>query len=372
MADTSTTRPRRAQGHDLATRMRVSHQVLRRRLEGRDTLIDLLRAVATPLDPAGIAAQIVERLPTWLPVPCWAVVAVDRTGELSILAVRGVQPEAAPAVYAVAGWVVQRGKEFVTASLRRDQRIPAQIAVSVVAFPLSCQGRRVGVVVGLDRDPSERRPRLMPAIQRAMGILLEPAATALDNALRLQHTEALSVTDDLTQLYNSRFLNSALRREAKRSVRSGRQLSLVFVDLDGFKLVNDRHGHLFGSRALMEAGSAIRGSARETDVVARYGGDEFAVVLPDTDTQGAFALGERIRQRIAAHRFLLGEGRDVRLTASVGVATLPDVAASVDELVRAADGAMYEAKSMGKNGIRVAASLPSIRDRATAALTESQ
>jgi diguanylate cyclase (GGDEF)-like protein len=189
---------------------------------------------------------------------------------------------------------------------------------------------------------------------RAVRILLEPASVALDNALLLKRAEALSVTDDLTHLYNSRYLNLVLRRETKRASRSGRPLSLLFIDLDGFKEVNDTHGHLFGSRALVEAAAVIRSSARETDVVSRFGGDEFALVLPDTGGEGAYAVGERIRERIAAHRFLTGDGLDIHLTVSVGVATLPDVANSSEELVQAADKAMYRVKDSGKNGIQAA------------------
>jgi diguanylate cyclase (GGDEF)-like protein len=209
-------------------------------------------------------------------------------------------------------------------------------------------------VIGLDREPSAREPRLGATFLRAVRVLLEPAAVALDNALQLKRAEALSVTDDLTHLYNSRYLNSVLRRETKRASRSGRPLSLLFIDLDGFKAVNDTYGHLFGSRALVEAASVIRGSARETDVVARFGGDEFALILPDTGGEGAFAVGERIRERIAATRFLAGDNLSVRLTASVGVATLPDVAASAEELMQAADTAMYLVKDSGKNGIQAA------------------
>jgi len=215
----------------------------------------------------------------------------------------------------------------------------------------------VGALVALDREPSAREPRVGATILRAVRVLLEPASVALDNAQLLKRAEALSVTDDLTHLYNSRYLNMVLRKETKRASRSGRPLSLLFIDLDGFKSVNDTHGHLFGSRCLVEAAAVIRSSARETDVVSRFGGDEFALVLPDTGGEGAFAVGERIRERIAAHRFLAGDGLDIHLTASVGVATLPDVAASADELVQAADKAMYQVKDAGKNGI-VAAIAP--------------
>jgi diguanylate cyclase (GGDEF)-like protein len=187
-----------------------------------------------------------------------------------------------------------------------------------------------------------------------LSVMLEGPALALDNALRLRRSEALSVTDDLTQLYNSRYLNQVLRREAKRASRSGRPLSLLFMDLDGFKSVNDSHGHQAGSRALVEAAAVIKRCARETDVVARFGGDEFAIILPDTGSEGASQVGERVRERLCAHPFLAGYGLSLHMTASVGVATLPDVAASAEELVRAADMAMYQVKDSGKNGVRIA------------------
>jgi diguanylate cyclase (GGDEF)-like protein len=184
--------------------------------------------------------------------------------------------------------------------------------------------------------------------------LLEPAALALESALLIGRLEALSVTDDLTRLHNARYLNMALRRESRLANRTGRPLSLLFIDLDGFKSINDSHGHLAGSRALVEVGAVVRGSARETDIVARFGGDEFALILPDTGSQGALAVAERIRERIARHAFLASDGLDIHLTASIGVATLPDVATTPDELVQTADGAMYLVKACGKNAVRAA------------------
>src|SRR4051812_37129278 len=341
-------------GLDLATRLRVFQRALRGRVERRDALLDIVRAVNATLEPAKIAEEIVNRASTWVPAPCWAVVGSDLSGQLSVLADRGLMPDMGPAVYAIAGWVMQKGQEFVSADLRRDSRLQNDAVGAVMAFPLSCRGRRVGALIGLDRILSAREPRLAASMLRAVRILLEPASVALDNALLLKRAEALSVTDDLTHLYNSRYLNLVLRRETKRASRSGRPLSLLFIDLDGFKAINDTYGHLFGSRALVEAAAVIRGSARETDVVARFGGDEFSIILPDTGGEGAFAVGARVREKIAAHTFLAGDGLNIHLTASVGVATLPDVAASSEELVQAADKAMYAVKDCGKNGIQAA------------------
>jgi two-component system cell cycle response regulator len=348
------TGPSQAGGLDLAMRLRVFQRALRSHVERREALLDIVRAANTTLEPARIAEIVLDRAATWVPAPSWALVSSDLAGQLSVLAERDLPPEQGTAVNAVAAWVMQRGEEFASADLSRDGRIRSEWVATVLALPLVCRGRRIGAVVGMDRQPSSREPRLVPSVQRAIRILLEPAAIALDNALQLKRTEALSVTDDLTRLYNSRYLNQVLRKETKRASRSGRPLSLLFLDLDGFKSINDNHGHLYGSRALVEAAAVIKGSARETDVVARFGGDEFALILPDTGGEGAFAVGERIRERIAAHGFLADAGFDIHLTVSVGVATLPDAAASAEALVEAADMAMYRVKASGKNGIQSA------------------
>jgi len=352
-SDISLTTP----GLDLATRLRTFQRALRGRVERREALIDIVRAVNATLEPPQIAQLIVERAQTWLPAPACAVVSSTSPGQLEILADRGLAPGMGPAVLGIARWAMDRGEDFASADLARDARVRDSAVGAAIALVLSCRGRRVGALVALDRQASAREPRLSTPLVQAIRVLLEPAAVALDNARLIKSAEALSVTDDLTHLYNSRYLNQVLRRETKRASRSGRPLSLLFIDLDGFKGVNDTHGHLFGSRALVEAAAVIRTSARETDVVSRFGGDEFALVLPDTGGEGAFAVGERIRDRIAEHRFLAADGLDIHLTASVGVATLPDVAASAEELVQAADKAMYQVKETGKNGI-VAAIAP--------------
>jgi diguanylate cyclase (GGDEF)-like protein len=339
---------------DFTGRLNASQRALRQRIDRRDALIDIVRAVHATLDPAEIAELIVARASAWVPASSWAVVSADLSGQFSVLYGRGVTNDNDAALRGIAKWVMHRGEEFCTEDLRSDARLKATAIGAVLALPLRGRDRRVGALVAFDRAAASQRPKLSSAVLRSMNVLLEPAALALDSALRLKRAEELSVTDDLTQLYNSRYLNQVLRRETKRASRSGRPLSLLFIDLDGFKGVNDAHGHLYGSRALVEAAALIRGSARETDVVARFGGDEFAIVLPDTGGDGAFSVGERVRERVAAHQFLFDDGLDLRLTASVGVATLPDVAASAEELVAAADKAMYQVKDSGKNGIQAA------------------
>jgi diguanylate cyclase (GGDEF)-like protein len=342
---------------DLADRLRPLQKALRRKLGRADVLAEVIRAVNSSLDPERVADTLVQRVGEWVPAPSWLVLAVDDAGRVRTLATRALTSTLTEPAQAVAEWVMQSGEMFATANLALDRRVrqdAASARTAVLGFPLECRGQTVGAIVAVDRAPAARQPKFTPAALTALLAALEPGAIALDNALRVQRAEALSVTDDLTQLYNWRYMQQVLRRETKRALRGNRPLSLLFVDLDGFKSINDSHGHLFGSRALVESAGVIRASARETDIVARFGGDEFALVLPDTASDGAVSVGERIRDRLAAHRFLEGDGLSIALTASVGVATLPDVAAAAEELIQAADEAMYWVKSHGKNGIHVA------------------
>jgi diguanylate cyclase (GGDEF)-like protein len=340
---------------DLTSRLRPLQSALRSHLSRADTLAEVTRAVNATLDPDRVADAIVAHAAEWLPVPAWVLYAYDNTG-VRTLGSRGVTSALDASAAAVGQWVLKQEKVCGVRDVAADDRFEGGASVAALGFPLECRGRIVAALVGLDRAPAGREPSLAASTLAALRRALEPGGIALDNAIHVQRAEELSVTDDLTQLYNSRYLTQVLRRETKRASRSGRPLSLLFIDLDGFKSINDTHGHLYGSRALVEAGGLIRQCARETDVVARFGGDEFALILPDTGSEGAAAVGERIRERVNAHNFLRGDGLDIHLTVSVGVATLPDVAASADGLVQAADEAMYHVKEHGKNGIYIAGS----------------
>lgn len=332
----------------------VDDPALGPRLATRAALVEMIRGVSAPADPGSIAQMVVDRMRRWLPTAAWTLVGLDEEGGPIRLAAAGLSPTLAGAADAVGAWVLEHGKDFVTGDLREDPRVSDTSIATVAAFPLLGRERPVGALVALAEGPSARPPRPGRRLGATIATLLEPAAAALDHALQRERLEALSVTDDLTQLHNSRYLNLALRREAKRAARSGLPLSLLFIDLDGFKTVNDRFGHQCGSRTLIEVAAIVRGSARETDMAARFGGDEFAVVLPETDGHGALAVAARVRQRIEAARFLESDGLGISVTASVGVATLPDAVDSADALLRAADQAMYAVKAAGKNGVRVA------------------
>jgi diguanylate cyclase (GGDEF)-like protein len=235
------------------------------------------------------------------------------------------------------------GGEDGTPDLPRGVR-----ARSALAVPLLCRGRLVGVATLVDR---RGRRRFSADEARLATLLLEPAAAALDAALLVRRSEELSVTDDLTRLYNSRYLNAALGREVERSRRYRSPLSVIFLDLDGFKNVNDRHGHMWGSRTLVEVGAVVRETVRAIDVVARFGGDEFTVILPQTDRRGARVIAERLRERIAEARYLKAYGLEVRVTASLGIATYPEDGRTGEDLLACADRAMYRAKEAGKDRV---------------------
>ncbi len=174
---------------------------------------------------------------------------------------------------------------------------------------------------------------------------------ALKTLERLSHVEQLAYVDDVTHLYNSRFLDLALDRE----LAGGRPFTVLFMDLDRFKAVNDRHGHLMGSRLLTEFGRVLRSCVRDEDVLVRYGGDEFVALLATVDSGGALKVAERIRRVVEDHRFLSREGHSVRLTVSIGLASHPEHAPTKALLLDLADRAMYRGKETTRNVVYIAA-----------------
>jgi diguanylate cyclase (GGDEF)-like protein len=167
---------------------------------------------------------------------------------------------------------------------------------------------------------------------------------ARDAAIRL------STIDPLTGLFNRTFFFAAVEREIARSARSGRGFCLLMMDLDELKQINDRHGHFFGDRVLGGVGEVIRSGGRRIDTAARYGGDEFVVLLPETDPTGAFVLAEKIRQEVAELRVPIS-GSAIQPSVSIGVVSYPEDGRTTDELLITADSSMYRSKRAGKNRV---------------------
>ena len=163
----------------------------------------------------------------------------------------------------------------------------------------------------------------------------------------------LAITDDLTQIFNRRHFFELADRELERSRRSGRSLAIVLFDIDDFKGVNDSHGHLAGDRILQEMCRACQVVVRPYDVFARFGGEEFIFLLPDTDELRAKAFAERLRQLVAEH-VVSFNGTNVQMTISIGTATYNSTEDTLDDLISRADSALYKAKEMGKDRLEVA------------------
>ena len=188
---------------------------------------------------------------------------------------------------------------------------------------------------------------------RAVGALAGQGAVAIENARLHRLIQKQARTDGLTSLANHREFQEQLAHEVERAQRFGVPVGLVLLDLDDFKMINDRYGHLAGDNVLKAVSGALRGAIRDIDQASRYGGEEFAVILPHTTVEGGARLAERLRQAIAERVANAPDGRQIRITASFGVAGLPAHAATQVELIATADAALYRAKQSGKNRVSV-------------------
>ncbi len=221
---------------------------------------------------------------------------------------------------------------------------PIHAAGHAACLTVTDEGTLVGAVAVLvDRELPTSVAENAAFVCRHLGI-------ALRNLGHLKQVEHLAYLDDLTHLYNTRYLDLALGRE----IGGGRPFTVLFMDLDHFKNVNDQHGHLSGSRLLIEVGRVLRACVRDEDVVVRYGGDEYVVLLVGIDSGGGLKVAERIRRAIEDHRFLSREGSRVRITASIGLASFPEHAEAKAEILDFADRAMYRGKRSTRNVVYMA------------------
>jgi len=230
-----------------------------------------------------------------------------------------------------------------------DERCPGVTAGPALFAPIRLREQDRGYL-------AVYRPQGAPAFGgedlRTLVLLAAWATFALENLRLSESVEKLAITDDLTQVYNYRFLKTALRREIRRAHRYRQDLSVIMIDVDNLKSYNDRHGHLRGSFLLREMAGLLAQQVRSWDLVAKYGGDEFTIILPQTPEEGALTAAERLRAAIEDHGFPLAAPGAI--TISLGVATFPRDGDRADALIRAADRALYLAKRHGRNRIECA------------------
>ncbi len=182
----------------------------------------------------------------------------------------------------------------------------------------------------------------------------ENSALRAEIKAKQKKIEEISITDDLTGLYNIRFLNQSLDIEIERSRRFGSMFTLIFMDIDDLKKVNDRFGHLTGSKVLIETASVLQENLRKVDIIIRYGGDEFVIIMPHATKESGFLVADRLRKTIEERVFLKNDHHPVRITASFGIASFPVNAKDKEELLMIADKALYHGKFSTKNVVLAA------------------
>ncbi len=325
---------------------------------------ELGKALTSSLQLDQVLRTIMEKINEVLHPDTWSLLLMDSDKrELFFQIATGKGAEALKDVrikvgQGLAGWVAQSGEAVVVPDTSKDSRFFGQVdektkveTRSIVAVPVRFRDHCLGVIelincVGADGF-SQRDLALLEA-------LADYAAIAIENARHVQRIHELTITDDCTSLYNARHLNFMLDTEIYRSHRYSFEFSLIFIDLDHFKAVNDTHGHLIGSKLLAEIGEAIKSHCRLIDLAFRYGGDEFVLLLPQTSKENALGVANRLHALIRETVWLKDAGLNVRITASVGVACYPADSRTKAELLHLADEAMYLVKNTSRDSVAAA------------------
>jgi diguanylate cyclase (GGDEF)-like protein len=323
---------------------------------------DVAKALTSSLDLDNVLQTILEKIAAYFKPDTWSLIMLDEeTQELYYTVAIGKQCESVNTLKLVTGeslarWVVENGKPLVIADVNEDTRIEASTKsvfpldpLSVVCMPVRAGGKVLGLMelVNSDMKVYSRGEMLLES-------LADYAAIAIENARAVQRIQELSITDDCTGVYNSRHMFTVLAEEVRRSERFGYEFSVLFLDIDHFKRINDEHGHLIGSKLLGQFGRSLRKNLRLVDAAFRYGGDEFAVLLPQTGKEAALHVARRLMNTFRNREWLTDEGLSLTLRLSIGIATYPLDGNTSHAIVQSADDLMYQVKESGRDGIAVA------------------
>jgi diguanylate cyclase (GGDEF)-like protein len=323
---------------------------------------ELGKALTSSLQLDQVLRTIMEKITEVLRPDTWSLLLMDTNkNELYFQIATGKGADVLKDVrikvgQGLAGWVAQSGEAVVVPDTTKDSRFFGKVdektrteTHSIVAVPVRFREQCLGVIelincVGPEGVFSQRDLALLEA-------LADYAAIAIENARHVQRIHELTITDDCTSLYNARHLNFMLDTEIYRSHRYAFEFSLIFIDLDRFKQINDTYGHLMGSKLLAEIGEAIKEKCRMIDLAFRYGGDEFVVLLPQTSKENAVSVARRLHKLIRESLWLKEPGLNIRITASVGVAAYPTDSRTKAELMHLADEAMYFVKNTTRDSV---------------------
>jgi diguanylate cyclase (GGDEF)-like protein len=333
----------------------VNERELRRRRGDLEALAALTAHLERESHPDGVADALLRSVVGTFDFTRAVVIGAPDGERLTLLADQGAQPQQANTIDVPAGAVIELATRTRTTQLVKELDPAADAwlhaalpgARNLVVVPLHAEGRTAGALIAEHAGPGGSRVerRLVSTVER----FADHGALALHNAWLLEKVSHLAANDPLTGLANRMTFGESLQRELARAHRDGGDVTLVMLDLDHFKRLNDTRGHQAGDEVLRRTAATLREQQRAYDTVARYGGEEFALIAPGLTAADAEALAERIRAAIA------GNGCDV--TASIGVATYPRDAADPDSLVAAADGALYSSKHSGRDQVSLATAL---------------
>jgi diguanylate cyclase (GGDEF)-like protein len=324
---------------------------------------DVAKALTSSLNLDSVLQTIMDKMAEYFRPDTWSLLMVDEAkDELYFAIAVGDAAEALKTVRlkmgeGIAGWVARHGESLLVPDVKTDPRFAKRIdemtkwqTRSIICVPLKSKQRVLGVIQLINCSVETFVEKEMFFLHA----LCDYAAIAIDNARAVEKIQELTITDDCTGLYNARHLYKTLEAEVYRSARFGYEFSVVFIDLDHFKQVNDTHGHLVGSKLLSEVGYTIKSHLRLIDYAFRYGGDEFVILLPQTSKDAALVVAKRLRDVFRTNQMLKDENLNLITKASIGLASYPDDAKSAHEIIRQADEMMYMVKNSTRDNIAVA------------------